>query len=643
MTPAVYQFRQHTDPLLARLARDSGGNTLALIAAAMLPLLAIVGSGVDMGRAYVVQSRLQQACDAGVLAARKRLGSEVVTTGVVPSTVADTGHRFFDLNFRDKSYATYDRQFQMALEADYSISGTATINMPMAVMQVFGQSEMPIAVHCASILNFQNLDVMMSIDVTGSMRHTNPGDTLSRLESVKAVIRNFHGQLEGAKGPDTRIRYGFVPYATNVNVGALLDDDWMVDDWTYQSRVATGVTIPAVAQTSWVNWQFVSGSRPDWADTGTTYTASWNPPPSPDQTGWYSCSGSQPANTLTQTDVLVGGPTTTVQTSPTAVVTTENYQRTENGTRFRTVVSGGTCKVQSMVATNYVETFDKVTTVPSVAQQQYRYAPISRDVTNWRSEAGSNCIEERKSTKLSDFSNVDLAQNPDLDINLVPDAGNPDTQWRPRYPSIIYARKIMNDGSGSFFTPPAVTTDQYAQTGSWWFSNCPAPAAKLAEMDANALNSYLSTLQPYGATYHDIGMIWGGRLLSQHGLFAGENADVSPQKRTSRHLIFLTDGQTEPYDLAYGAYGLEPLDQRRWSSSSPLTLAQTIERRFEFACRQVKANNTKVWIIAFGTYANQAMIDCAGDGHYFVAANATELNEAFVSIAKSMGDLRISN
>ena len=92
--------------VLARLAHDTGGNTLALVAAAILPLLAIVGSGVDMGRAYVVQTRLQQACDSGVLAARKKLGSAVVVTGVVPADVAATGNRFFDLNFRNGSYST---------------------------------------------------------------------------------------------------------------------------------------------------------------------------------------------------------------------------------------------------------------------------------------------------------------------------------------------------------------------------------------------------------------------------------------------------------------------------------------------------------------------------------------------------------
>jgi hypothetical protein len=36
------------------------------------------------------------------------------------------------------------------------------------------------------------------------------------------------------------------------------------------------------------------------------------------------------------------------------------------------------------------------------------------------------------------------------------------------------------------------------------------------------------------------------------------------------------------------------------------------------------------------------MTTCAGDGHYFQANNAAELNAIFSKIAASMGDLRIS-
>ena len=36
----------------------------------LIPILAMIGGGIDMGRGYLSQSRLQQACDAGVLAGR---------------------------------------------------------------------------------------------------------------------------------------------------------------------------------------------------------------------------------------------------------------------------------------------------------------------------------------------------------------------------------------------------------------------------------------------------------------------------------------------------------------------------------------------------------------------------------------------
>ena len=60
---------------LARLRRDKSGNTLAIAAAAFIPLVGIIGSGVDMSRLYIVKTRLQHACDAGALAGRKAMGS----------------------------------------------------------------------------------------------------------------------------------------------------------------------------------------------------------------------------------------------------------------------------------------------------------------------------------------------------------------------------------------------------------------------------------------------------------------------------------------------------------------------------------------------------------------------------------------
>jgi hypothetical protein len=44
--------------LLGALLRDQSGNTLMLIAAAIAPLLAMVGGGIDMGRSYLSEVRL---------------------------------------------------------------------------------------------------------------------------------------------------------------------------------------------------------------------------------------------------------------------------------------------------------------------------------------------------------------------------------------------------------------------------------------------------------------------------------------------------------------------------------------------------------------------------------------------------------
>ena len=57
---------------MRELARNTAGTTLALMAAFLIPLSALAGSAVDVSRSYLAKVRLQQACDAGVLAGRAR-------------------------------------------------------------------------------------------------------------------------------------------------------------------------------------------------------------------------------------------------------------------------------------------------------------------------------------------------------------------------------------------------------------------------------------------------------------------------------------------------------------------------------------------------------------------------------------------
>ena len=249
------------------------------------------------------------------------------------------------------------------------------------------------------------------------------------------------------------------------------------------------------------------------------------------------------------------------------------------------------------------------------------------------------CIEERDTYQISDYSNVDLTKALDLDIDLVPDPNKPSTQWRPMLHEISFLRAWKPTG-GSWSKSKVTTAEDYMQASNYGVTVCPSPAHKLSEMTDSELSTYLNGLKAEGSTYHDIGMIWGGRLLSPTGIFASENADLNDTP-TSRHLIFLTDGETAPLDLSYGTYGVEPLSERRWSPSSPYSLTQTVEKRFSFACDEVKKKNITVWVIGFGTQMTDMLKNCAGDGHWFQADDASQLGKAFDKIAKSMGDLRI--
>src|SRR3954471_5866842 len=86
---------------LVRLARDSRGNTLAIVGAALVPLAGMIGSGVDMSRAYMAKTRLQSACDAGALAGRR-----VMQNDTLDSTVINEANRFFNFNFTQRLYGT---------------------------------------------------------------------------------------------------------------------------------------------------------------------------------------------------------------------------------------------------------------------------------------------------------------------------------------------------------------------------------------------------------------------------------------------------------------------------------------------------------------------------------------------------------
>lgn len=629
---------------LRRLGRDVRGNTLAIMAAALIPLAGLVGGGVDMSRLYITKTRLQHACDAGALAGRKAMGGGIWThTNNAPRAAAE---RFFDANFQTGAYGstTLTRSFT---ELNGKVTGTVSAVVPMTLTRVIGRTTETLTVTCDAAMSLPNTDIMFVLDTTGSMGNKAvSSDTKTKIQALRGAVKCFYESVAQRNTSEScnlgaptggvtsvQVRFGFVPYATNVNVGKLLPSSFFADDWTYQSREP--ISIPGMAA--------------GWTQVGNpvvkTSGANFNRTPS------AQCNDTALASKGSSSDVVTG----TKRVNTTIVFTRRSWSS----------ASGGLCKTRkTTTTTTYTGTAG---TPPS---NTWRYGPISHDVSALKNGMGWNnsfvlpigtgftnktitwdgCIEERETVRETDYDPIPADAN-DLNIDLVPNSGDEETLWAPLLPGLIYTRNDVS-GNGSNWNLAEITTTTEYGNGSSYF--CPVSARKLVEWnDPTAFENYVDSLTPQGNTYHDIGMIWGARLMSPTGIFASENALTPSGGEIERHLIFMTDGEacTDPGN--YTAYGVAWFDRRQTDANTVPTggcgtsgtLTQQVNARLAGICSAVKNKNITLWVIWFGvsnTTIENSLRSCSTTGRFYSARNSADLDTVFGSIASEISQLRLT-
>jgi Flp pilus assembly protein TadG len=650
--------KHRSSGLVSRLAKSRTGNTVVILAAAFVPMAAFVGAGFDMSRSYLVKSRLQTACDSGALAARREMVG--ATWGTTTQAAADS---YFDANFQTGRYGTTGLVRNFSATDGETVRGTASVDVPTTIMKMFGNDVVKVDVDCQAIMNLPNTDVMFVLDTTGSMNEINPGDSTSRIVSLRSAVGNFHSAIETAKSAGTQVRYGFVPYSSNVNVGFLLKREWMVNNWTYQSREANTTELKSnvggelTTSSYGADWTKLSGDR---ALVTTSLPIEKCVAPSNSIT--YS-----PSTLLSETSEGFAGP-------PAGTKTTKVYKYTVDGVRYSINQTATSCTLYTETFDDYVEEYKYITipvlTESSVTTDYYwDYKPVTFDVSGLKGSnpsglmaggsviatVGNNhsaktvnwngCIEERATVRDGSFSPIPTDAL-DLNIDAIPNPADPNTQWRPALAGLVYTRH----GPGNWqMADVSHTTANYwniEDYNSGFHSVCPARAARMESLTGSQINSYLSTLVPAGNTYHDIGMIWGLRLLSPTGIFAADNALTPAGKEIVRHLIFMTDGETETDITNYDAYGLSALDRRRTNVASLPSNSDTntqVEERLAGLCESAKSRNITVWVIAFGTSLTTLLENCASEGSAFEANNTAELNTTFSEIASKIANLRLND
>jgi hypothetical protein len=260
---------------LARLKRAEAGNVLPMMAMAVVPIAGMVGSGLDMSRAYLVKARLQTACDSAALAARREMGGSTFDTdenGNGKSDAQEEGEKFFRHNFPEHTMGTGALALAIAAGADPTVvEVSASTAVPTTLMRIFGNDEMELSVNCNADQDFVHNDIMLILDVTGSMNckvgtscvyaETKQAD--SRLDALRSAAGALYRALDDVPS-NIRIRYGFMPYSMTVNVSRDLDAGHVRTSGQYWRKVSGSYALsPAVTHSStfWTNWRSTASAH----------------------------------------------------------------------------------------------------------------------------------------------------------------------------------------------------------------------------------------------------------------------------------------------------------------------------------------------------------------------------------------------
>jgi Flp pilus assembly protein TadG len=619
---------------LRRLRRDRSGNVMYMTAGLLLPALATIGAGVDLGQAYMAKARLQQACDAGVLAGRRQMAE-----GSFTGQARQAAERMFQYNYPDDIYQSRHVSFTPTASGASDVSGHAEATVDTIIMHVFGKDDFELEVDCVARLEIANTDIMFVLDTTGSMSSTNSGDSVSRISALRTEVMAFYDTIASAQTGSARIRYGFVPYSLTVNVGGIMQPGWVADDVTIPSRVGeweeTGST---VAGTSWTAMSGFSS----WTNTGATIGGR---------------NSSNCASTVRNPEYVnqsvQSGPTTTTTSSGTNPVTITTTVTTDyNARRYRYRWSTSACREQSAPGIRRKTDSSTVTNT-----YRYTYSMINYDVSALLSGGsmtapsgvlGANvstswngCIMERETVA---FNDTDSAPSGALDLNIDMIPSNDASRWRVMLPALTHPR-ASNSNDASQSTDDITTMNDWTsyRTRGGDGDACPSPASRLRaypSSDRSLMQTYVNNLVADGFTYHDVGMIWGTRLLSPTGIFGADNSTAPNGSPIGRHMIFMTDGQMNPEPGTYSFQGMEIL-MNRVGSNDDAELTRRHNARFLHACNEAKERNITVWVIAFGTSLNAELTACASGGNAFQANNSTQLRSRFQQIAQQITRLRL--
>lgn len=579
---------------LGSLKRDTRASVLPIMAAGLIPTMAMIGAGVDFGRVYLAQSKLQGAVDAGALAAvRARQVS-----GVTNSQAEEVGKDYISANF-PAGYLDANlgqevvevTEVSDVVTADVTASGT----IRTALLRLVGLETLTFSAQAqaqASDTLPTAVEALLVLDNTGSMRGR-------RMSDLKTAAKNFVNTIYGEKDTRSGFGVGILPYNTMVNVGRLV-------------RMAE----------STIGRELVA-DYPDFTDEPVT-----------DPMAWKGCLFADPTIRGISSDI---------------------YEVDANAFDIDDTMPGEPIDGMGAIMPVhqpfiyppiYVDSFQDVYNQYEIPGDHIGIWAIPTVKEAMQRRFGEICIDKVDGQPLP-CANEDAR----VDFNQIPEDDRDD--FRP-------ARYYSHHSGES----------QSASPNNIWGASpnyqCPAEALPINySATKTSLKAYIDdenyALMPGTGTFHNAAMTWAYRMMSRRDVFPRARPTDIPTKRV---VIFMTDGNFDSrddgrtpsggggkvLDTAYTAYKTYE-DRIMISNTSKDDTIDALELRFSKTCEAMKEDGIEIYTIAFelnnnarGDRTRDMFRQCATDRntHFFAAANGAQLNDAFVTIASELINLRLT-
>jgi Flp pilus assembly protein TadG len=186
-----------------RFARSRDGAVAIVFALSLIPVAIAAGAAIDVGRAYVVKSRLAYALDAAGLA-----------VGSAPTSDEDQLQQILEDYFN----ANYpEEKIGVAATPEMEIDGneihlSARADLPTTLMNLIGIHNLEITTASTIVKESRKIEVAMVLDVTGSMFG-------SKLQALKDAAHAFVEILFADEETSETVKIAVVPFASAVNIG----------------------------------------------------------------------------------------------------------------------------------------------------------------------------------------------------------------------------------------------------------------------------------------------------------------------------------------------------------------------------------------------------------------------------------------